>query len=263
MSRRCLAARRQRAAGQRCRHGASHFRGLNPRAPGALQVFPASHVSPGNRKLVRRHPVELFQTQGRNMRNKDVLRHAGWLASLAFASVAAAHCDISACELRVQVTSTAGFAEAPVSASRELVLADRVQVLDGESFGLISNLGDVTTVGAHSKAGGAFSGGTLTLADGASVASNIHARSVLPESRAVERRARKSPGTETQAMAWKVRFPAPLQAAVLLAPGRAQALEPGYYRELKANTHSVATLRTGTYYFDSLTVARGARLRLD
>lgn len=198
------------------------------------------------------------------MRNKDVLRQAGWLIPLALAiPMARANCNQASCELRVKVTSQPAFAEAAVSATRELVLGERVQVLDGKNFGLISNLGDSTILGAHSRVGGAFAGGRLTLGEGSSIAGDIHARSVLPESRATERKRLQSPTAQSQFMAWKVQFPVPAQAAVLLAPSKALAVQPGYYRELKVNTGAVATLHTGTYYFDSLTVARGARLRLD
>lgn len=200
------------------------------------------------------------------MCKKDLLRHTAWLAFLTFTmpfAQAAPPCNGTQCELRLVVTSTPDFSEAPVSAVHELVVGDRAQILDGDKFGLISNLGAQTTLGAGARVGGVFAGGDLRLGDLASVGQNIHAHAVLPEARKAERARRKAPRTVTQSMAWNVHFPSPAQAPILSAPGTSFAVAPAYYRELKVNPKSTVTLRTGTYYFDSLTIARGAHLRLD
>lgn len=200
------------------------------------------------------------------MYKKDRLRQAAWLALLTLTlplAHAAAPCDGAQCELRLVVTSTPDFSEAPVSAVRELIVGDRAQILDGDKFGLLSNLGAQTTIGAGARVGGAFAGGDLRLGDMSSVSQDIYAHTVLPETRKAERTRRKEPGTDTQSMAWSVRFPSPAQASVISAPGTAVAVAPAYYRELKVTAKSTVSLRTGTYYFDSLTIARGAQLRLD
>ncbi len=200
------------------------------------------------------------------MNTGNRLRSAAWLVLFALPLAHAsepAPCSGAQCELRLVVTSTPEFSEAAVSALQELTLGERTQILDGEKHGLISNLGAQTTVGAGSKVGGAFAGGDLRLGELASVNEEIYAHAVLPATRKPERARRKEPGTDTQAMAWTVRFPSPAQAALISAPGKTLDVAPAYYRELKVNARSSATLRTGTYYFDSLNIARGARLRLD
>jgi hypothetical protein len=200
------------------------------------------------------------------MPRSNTLRRAGWLLPLALA-IPLAHaespCNGARCELRFKVTATPAFSEAALSAARELTLGDGVQVLEGKEPGVISNLGPVTVVGSRTRLGGAFAGGEIRLGEFASIARDIHARSVLPLTRAAERARRKEPATETESMAWTVNFPTPAQAAVIGAPGAALQVAPGYFRELRLNAQSTATLRTGTYYLDSLTLARGARLRLD
>jgi hypothetical protein len=199
------------------------------------------------------------------MKTMDRLRHAAWLALLTMTPThaAAPPCSGAQCEIRLMVTSTPGFSEAPVSAVRELTLGARAQVLDGEKFGLISNLGSQTTLGAGARVGGAFATGDLRLGELATITGGIHARSVSPDTRKSERARRKTPGTDTQSAAWKVNFPAPAQPSMLSVPGTSLPLSPAYYRELRVNSRSTVTLRTGTYYFDSLTIARGAILRLD
>ena len=205
---------------------------------------------------------------------KSRLRQAVWLALLALTlspaqaaapagAIAAPPCDGSQCELRLLVTSTPDFSEAPLSALRELTLGERVQVLEGDKYGLVSNLGAQTIVGAGARVDGVYAGGDLRLGDAASISQDIYAQAVLPETRKAERARRRKPGTDTQSMRWSVRFPSPAQASVITVPGTTVQVTPAYYRELKVNARSVAVLRTGTYYFDSLTIARGAQLRLD
>lgn len=200
------------------------------------------------------------------MNKKNRLHHAAWLALFTLMlplARAATPCNGSQCELRLVVTSSPEFSEAPVSAIRELIVGDRAQILDGDKYGLLSNLGAQTTVGAGARVGGAFAGGDLRLGDLASVGQPIFAHAVLPETRKLERARRKQPGADKLSMAWNVQFPAPAQAPLISAPGTTLAVAPAYYRELKVNAKSTVTLRTGTYYFDSLSIARGAHLRLD
>jgi hypothetical protein len=188
-------------------------------------------------------------------------------ACLAWLSLSVAHaappCTGAKCELRLVVTSTAGFSEAPVSAVRELIVGDRAQILAGEQFGPISNLGSQTSVGAGARVGGAFAAGDLRLGEQANVGEGIYAHAVFPETRKAERARRKAPSADTQSMTWNIGFPTPAQAPILSVPGTSIAVAPAYYRELKVNAKSTVALRTGTYYFDNLTIARGAHLQLD
>jgi hypothetical protein len=200
------------------------------------------------------------------MDNNNWPRQAAWLALLTLSlpmAHAGAPCDGSQCALRLVVTSTPEFSEAPLSALRELTLGARAQVLDGDHPGLVSNLGSLTTLGPGASVGGAFTAGDLHVGDLARAGSVIYARAVLPETRQAERARRKKPGVDTQSMEWSVRFLSPAQPSVISVPGTTIQVAPAYYRELKVNAKSTATLRTGTYYFDSLTIARGANLRLD
>jgi hypothetical protein len=200
------------------------------------------------------------------MESTGYWRLAGALASFAFfgpLARAESPCNGSQCELRLVVTTAPEFAEAPVSAARELTLGDRVQIRDGKAFGAISNVAGQTTLGANSHVSGAFTIGDLRIGENALIDHGIFARTVLPDTRKAERTRRQSPLAATESMTWSIRFPAPAQAPVMLAPATALTVAPAYYRELKITAKSTATLRTGTYFFDSLSIARGARLRLD
>src|SRR4051812_14551169 len=200
------------------------------------------------------------------MLTRIVLPRAGWFLPLIWAAPfanAGTSCDGAPCELRFEITATPAFSESALSARRELTLGDGAQVLDGQAPGLISNLGPATRVGNGARIGGAFTAGDLVLGEAVSVGRDIYASSVQPQSRVAERARRRAPGTETLSMGWSVTFPAPAQPPMIAAPATNLAVAPAYYRELRVPANAVATLRTGTYYFDSLTVARGARVKFD
>jgi hypothetical protein len=191
---------------------------------------------------------------------------AGWMLPLICAlplANAESACDAAKCELRFEITATPGFSEAALSARRELTVGDHAQVLDHDAPGFISNLGSATRVGNGARIGGVFAAGDLVLGDSTRIGPDIYAFSVQPEARVAERARRHAPGTETLAMGWTITFPALAEPPVIVAPAARLALSPAYYRELRVNANAVATLRTGTYYFDSLTVARGAHLAFD
>jgi len=199
------------------------------------------------------------------MHSSHAMHRARWLFVLLLPLAdARAQCAGVQCELRIRASAIPQFVEAPVSAARELVLGDKVEIRgEREGFGAVSNVGQATTIGSFTKVGGAFSGGDLLLGEHASISNDIMAANVLPAARQAERARRKAPESSYTSFTWTVRFPAPAQAAAIAAPALPANLAPGYYRELRINPGSVATLRTGTYYFDNLLVGRGGRLHLD
>jgi hypothetical protein len=64
-------------------------------------------------------------------------------------------------------------------------------------------------------------------------------------------------------LSWQVTFPATLGAGVHTLNGQAASLAPGGYTSLAVDSGGTVTLRSGTYYFTSLTVSAGAHVNLD
>jgi hypothetical protein len=145
-------------------------------------------------------------------------------------------------------------------ASGSLRLADRVQLPD---WSVMVNAGPSTTeIGANALTGDVWSAAPVAVRSNARV-SGVMRSSQPPQ---LQAGAEVLGGTRElarvlESIAWSVQFPTPVPGSVQVEPGQTRQLSPGSYGP--ASIKGELRLVSGSYYFTSLGLEPGARLRLD
>ncbi|HEX9618991.1 MAG TPA: hypothetical protein VF989_02585, partial [Polyangiaceae bacterium] len=154
-----------------------------------------------------------------------------------------------------------------VFASQSLRINDRVEVRrpDGSMATVATALGEAN-IGVDAKVGELSSGGTVVLRNRAEVTGALRSTGAIQKSFDAVVRGVEVLGAEVALPdlgALSLEFPPALDGDIDLQPDQTLSLEPGSYGTVCLKTGTVTTLRSGRYFFRSLSLEPGSTVRFD
>jgi hypothetical protein len=169
------------------------------------------------------------------------------------------------CKVELGLPPDIDAAGAPLRASHSVSLGDSValQTSDGAPAPLLNTGEGTVDIGSRSIVGSIWTGGRVRVGSRAQVGAVWAGGKVSQENKAIVRGPVRKPTGSPATLSWSVTFPQQRKAGVELSHGRSAELTPGYYESLVVRQRATVRLKTGSYYFDTVTIAEKSSLVLD
>lgn len=148
-------------------------------------------------------------------------------------------------------------------ASNEVIIADQAMVGTSTNIEAIVS-GGRTEIGANASVGDVFSGADISVrSQGRVNGTATTAGIVSTQAGAIVANRSEHASLLTPRLVWSVEFPAPAGPPVSLEPDQTRVLAPGSHGAVSVKSRAVLELRSGVYYFESLTLEPDSVLRLN